>query len=487
MAAHAQGNLWESAHDGHASLWRDGKTTPLRGFSTPFIYRAIEDREGSLWLGTSKTGLFRVTPAVITNYRNTGSPELNVIEAVLEDRDGSIWYGNGLFHLSQARLQSFYYTGAALRPTDAGSAQGWQNIVSAIYQDREGTIWAGTWDGVAHLSGGALVSDGPAAGIRGRVNAIHHDRAGDLWVGGERGLYRIHEAALTHFTVKAAICGFGTAAGLSVRAGAGFSRIAEQGPNTQNITALYEDASGVLWIGTFGVGLYRSSEESWCTTRTRMASLPTVSIQILEDDNGFLWLSGRSGIQRVEKEALNAVASGRRSALAATVFAKAAGMNNGECTSVGQPNGIKARDGKLWFATTEGLAVLDPHAAHVNLLPPPVIIEDALVDGRSIAVGNPVTLHPGQLSLDIRYTALSFIKSGQIRFRYRMGDLDPDWIEASTRRTAYYTRIPPGNYTFHVMAANSDGVWNREGAHLAVSVLPPFYRTWWFEISAVSR
>jgi signal transduction histidine kinase len=113
-----------------------------------------------------------------------------------------------------------------------------------------------------------------------------------------------------------------------------------------------------------------------------------------------------------------------------------------------------------------------------------VVIEDALVDGRSIARGGAVTLTPGQLSLDIQYTALSFIKSGQIRFRYRMEGLDPDWIDAGARRTAYYTRIPPGHYAFRVIAANSDGVWNTEGAHLAVSVLPPFYQTLWFGVAA---
>jgi signal transduction histidine kinase len=86
------------------------------------------------------------------------------------------------------------------------------------------------------------------------------------------------------------------------------------------------------------------------------------------------------------------------------------------------------------------------------------------------------------VSLDIQYTALSFVKSNQIRFRYRMEGLDPDWIEAGTRRTAYYTRIPPGSYTFRVIAANSDGVWNNEGAKMAVRVLPPYYRTWWFQL-----
>src|SRR5262249_27874437 len=122
-------------------------------------------------------------------------------------------------------------------------------------------------------------------------------------------------------------------------------------------------------------------------------------------------------------------------------------------------------------------------AGNENFHPPPCVMEDALGEGRSRGGKGAATLTPGQLSLDIQYSALSFIKSGQIRFRYKMEGLDPDWIEAGARRTAYYTRIPPGNYTFRVIAANSDGVWNSEGAHLAVRVLPPFYRTWWLEVA----
>jgi signal transduction histidine kinase len=401
---------------------------------------------------------------------------------------------------ANSRVQAFYHSGAVPRPNHAGGALGLENIVSALYQDLDETIWAGTWDGLARLSGKVLVSDGPSTGIRGRVNAIHRDHQGDLWIGGERGLYRMHEETLTHFThadglgsdsvqvIREGRSGelwVGTASGLFILAGNTFLPVAAgRGPDTQNITALYEDGSGVLWIGTHGVGLFRF-ERGELTHYTDANGLSTNGVfQILEDDKGYFWLSGRSGIHRVKKEELDAFAAGPQSSFVSTAFGRTDGMIGGECSSTGQPTGIKAKDGKLWFPTSDGLAVLDPLAAEVNVHSPPVVIEDALVDGRSSAGNRTATLNPGQLSLDVQYTALSFIKAGQIRFRYKMEGLDPDWIEAGARRTAYYTRIPPGHYTFRVIAANSDGVWNTEGAHLAVSVLPPFYRTWWFEVTA---
>jgi signal transduction histidine kinase len=291
------------------------------------------------------------------------------------------------------------------------------------------------------------------------VQVIREGRTGALWVG--------------------------TTSGLSIRQGGAFSPVAAaQGLGGQSITALYEDGTGVLWIGTNSVGLFRLEREK-LTHYTDSNGLSTNSVfQILEDGNGYLWLSGRAGIHRVKKQELDAFAAGRQTFFVSTSFGRADGMRSADCSPVGQPTGIKAQDGKLWFPTSDGLAVMDPSAATVNLRPPPVVIEEARVDGRSIVTDAKTSLAPGELSLEIQYTALSFIKSGQIRFRYKMEDLDPDWIDAGARRTAYYTRIPPGDYTFRVIAANSDGVWNTEGAHLAVTVLPPFYRTWWFQVAA---
>lgn len=494
----AKRNLWQSTHEGYTSLWKDGQVTPLFGFSTPFVFRALEDWEGSLWLG-AKEGLFRATPTAITTVRNPGSTAANVIEPVLEDRDGNIWYGsrNGLFCWRNGRLRSFFRAGVAIPPEALREAQEYKNIVSALYEDHDGTIWAGTWEGLAHLSGEVLVSDGLAAGIQGRVNAIHRDRHGDLWIGCVRGLYRIHEATVTRFTEADGLAGndvrviregrngvlwIGTLSGLSIRAGGVFSPVPGlQGEHPHQITGLYEDDAEVLWIGTYSEGLYRL-QQGKLTHITESNGLSSNSIfQILEDSRGYLWLSSHTGLHRVKKQDLNAFASGKLKSIVSTVFGRTDGMRRVECSNGGQPSGIKAKDGKLWFPTTDGLAVLDPAAAEVNTHPPPVVIEDALVDGSSMARTGTASLTPGRLSLEIQYTALSLVKSSQIRFRYKMEGLDPDWTEAGARRAAYYTRIPPGNYTFRVIAANSDGVWNMEGARLPVIVLPPFYQTWWFE------
>ncbi|MDQ3686893.1 MAG: histidine kinase, partial [Acidobacteriota bacterium] len=168
-----------------------------------------------------------------------------------------------------------------------------------------------------------------------------------------------------------------------------------------------------------------------------------------------------------------------------TAFGKSDGMRNTEANGGRQPAGIRARDGKLWFPTQDGVAIFDPEAVGFNPLPPPVVIESVKIDNILSAPPTPVdsadiTINPDQRNFEIQYTALSFIKPEQIRFRYRMEGLDADWTEAGRRRTAYFTHLPPGEYTFRVLAANSDGSWNERGASVKIVVLPPFYRTWWF-------
>ncbi|MBS1829997.1 MAG: hypothetical protein JST93_32155 [Acidobacteria bacterium] len=505
----AAGNIWQSSHAGHANLWTGGRITPLERFRTSYVFRAFEDAEQALWLGTRNAGLLRVSPEWITTVtpRNTVSPELNEISTVLQDHDGSIWYGsNGLFHWSNGQLQVYYHKGATPFLKAGGPVEGAENIVSALFQDGDGTIWAGTWDGLARLSGGYLVSDGPHAAIRGQIAAIHRDRAGVLWVGARRGLYSIHGAVLTHFSAPHGLppagvsviretrdgaLWIGTSAGLFRRTPTGFARAltaptpGAQHLDDQDITDLYQDSAGVLWIATASYGLYRL-ENANISHFTESNGLGSSSIfQILEDAGQYFWLSSHAAIHRVRKADLNALAAGAKTPVASTAFGKTDGMNSASHYPYGQPSAIRAADGKLWFATDDGVSVLDPRAAAVNHRQPPVHIEDLTIDGRPSPSNGAITLKPGQLSLDIQYTALSFVKSNQIRFRYRMEGLDPDWIDAGTRRTAYYTRIPPGSYTFRVIAANSDGVWNNQGASLAVQVLPALYQTWWFQLAAL--
>ncbi|MBA2301612.1 MAG: hypothetical protein H0W08_03160, partial [Acidobacteria bacterium] len=198
---------------------------------------------------------------------------------------------------------------------------------------------------------------------------------------------------------------------------------------------------------------------------------------ILEDDDGNLWMNCNTGVWRTSLEQINAVADGRRASVESFAYGTADGMLSSEGVGGGIA-GWKMQDGSLWFATIKGAVVIDPRRR--DAMPPRVLIERVTVDRGPIAAGTPVRLAPGQENIEIGYTALSWQRPHAIRFRYQMTGLDSGWVEAGARRTAYYTHLPPGSYTFSVIADNGEGVWSDTAATLAIVVAPRLYQTWWF-------
>jgi signal transduction histidine kinase len=207
--------------------------------------------------------------------------------------------------------------------------------------------------------------------------------------------------------------------------------------------------------------------------------------QILEDGHGNLWMSSNRGIHRANRKELNEFAEGRRRTFTSVSYGRSDGMLNIECNGGRWPSGIKSRDGKLWFPTQDGAAVINPEAVMSNPTPPPVVIESVLLERQPIPLDTAVRIPPGKSNLEIQYTALSFINSDRLQFKYRLTEIDKDWVQAGTRRTAYYSHVPPGKYTFMVLAANSDGLWNESGASLGLTVLPAFHQTMWFRALAI--
>jgi signal transduction histidine kinase len=252
---------------------------------------------------------------------------------------------------------------------------------------------------------------------------------------------------------------------------------------SNSIRSLYEDNDGVLWIGTYDGGLGRLQNGLFTRYTVRDGLFNNGVFQILEDARGYLWMSSNRGIYQVLKKELNEFAQGRRQSISSTNYDTQDGMLNSECNGGYAPAGVKTLDNRLWFPTQQGIAIIDPSAVEVNLQAPPVVIESLLVDHQARSLSEPIRILPGQESLEIAYTAPSLIDSDRIQFKYMLEGLDQKWVNASTRRIAYYSHLPHGQYEFHVLAANSDGVWNTTGAKLHISVLPRFYQTRWFIVA----
>jgi len=452
-----EGNIWLAAGDGLRRLRMQiiHGYTIKDGLPGKIVYPVYEDREGSVWMGIWHQGLSRFKDGVLTNYTIKDGLSGQLVMSLCEDRDGYLWIGTQDHGLNRFKDGQFtHYT------MDDGLANA---NISSIYEDHEGILWVGTFSGLSRFQDGKFISYKLKDGlVEGTVQVIHEDRAGNLWLGTLGGLSCFRNGRFTNYTEQ-------------------------DGLSSNHIRSLYEDASGTLWIGTSDGGLNRLKDGKFTRYTTNEGLFNNGVFQILEDSHGYFWMSCNLGIYRVSRQELEDFAAGRLRSITATAYGKKDGMLDVECNGGRQPAGWKTRDGRLWFPTQDGVAVIDPEAIPVNQQPPPVIIESVKVDEQEFPPEGTIEIRPGQENLEVRYTGLSFVNSEQLKFRYKLVGLDENWVEAGAQRVAYYRYLPPGRYTFTVLAANRDGIWNTVGASLRVAVYPPFWRTWWFlSVAALS-
>ncbi|HPW91450.1 MAG TPA: two-component regulator propeller domain-containing protein [Verrucomicrobiota bacterium] len=517
MYGGAQGGIWVVHYsDGIWHVDRSGRVARIshkEGLPANHVESWFQDREGNIWAGLSGGGLVRLRRRTFQQVWPGESLPERAARSVCEDAAGAMWFGtSGDVFL---RWQEGQFS-TLVPPVETTSGRD-----GTVCLDAAGRVWLGTvLNGAWVLETNGLRRPFPASAIGTVVRALFADRAGRVWIGNEFGLYCWENGALKTFSAqegfgpglvyaitegKDGTLWFGTAEGeLRQFKGGRFVTYRPQDRfGATRFWALLADHDGVVWIGTLGGGLLRF-EEGQFVRYTMRDGLPNEHVsQILEAQRGDLWLGTRAGIARVRKIDLDQFARGETKSVPFVTYGKFDGLPSVECSGGYQPGCWRSRNGSLWFTTAKGVVSVKPKDIPFNPWPPPVVIEEVLVEGKvhspavesrrpeaangaKFAPHRPclprVEMGPGRHYLEIHFTGLSFIAPDKVQFKYRMEGVDPGWVEAGNQRLAIYNFIPPGEYRFRVLACNNDGVWNEEGATLALEVRPYFWQTLWFKI-----
>ena len=531
LARGPDGSLWLGLSEGHGlEQFKDGKAkpfvTPTFDGSSLDIGTLMLDRDGDLWIGTVGKGLFRVHGNVVDHYDHTNGLSGDSVWALFEDREGIVWAGttSGIDSFRDPRVATF-------SPTEGLP----KDLAAGILASRDGTIWVGNAGSLDHIVDGNVLSIRAGKGLPGeQVTSMLEDHAGNMWVGVDDALYLFKDGhfrrlpeenhqplgmvvGLTEDTdgnIWAACKGHPRKL-LRIRD----FRVREVFPEPDfppgHIAA---DQHGGIWMSTIkgdmvrfrngvvetkfpldpggypitfqiipapdgsvlagsehGVVGWRAGKVQRMTTKN---GLPCDSIiTFIEDKEKRWWLYTRCGVVELSDSELQKWWANPDAIVQNRLFDTFDGAqpNNGSFNLA-----ANSSDGRIWFASGIVVQVIDPSQLSPAPLPAATYIESVTANRKDLAATDNINLAPHLRDLQIDYTSPIFTIPQKVKFRYRLDGYDRDWHDAGTRRQAFYTDLPPGGYSFRVIASNSDGVWNESAAKLDFSVAPAYYQTNWF-------
>ena len=524
-----QGRIWVGTQTGLVCYNSDFQKSPILVTRTE-TRALLVDHLGALWVGTSGEGLLRYWNGTVTHLRKIDGLADDFVTALAEDREGSLWVGTlgGLSQLSDIKIPTFSQSeglpgdvkisvsasskGGVWVSTSRGICyfDGHTNVLSYtnttelgfsnpyIMQSRE------TKDGLLYLitgardvevfSGGRIVAKYPN---KEWVTALAEDAKGVVAASGGE-LYRATTNSYVPFTFAPGVKAppgwiwdmvVGPDGSLWVASTDGLFQIKDglvkpltpdNGVNNASAHWVWLDEDGVVWAGTTA-GIARLKNGRLRYIGRNDGLFDNIIYALVLDDTGCFWAHSDSGFFRVSRKSLNDFVDGKISRVECKAYTDLTAVKSAERDQQ-IPSGCKTLDGRIAFATAQGLVLIDPAHMPTNTIRPPVHIDIVRANGREFDRNAVGTVPPGKGELEFHFTGLSFIAPQKMLFRYRLEGYDKEWVEAGNRRMAFYTNLKPGHYAFRVIAANADGIWNEAGDSYELELRPHFYQTTWFDL-----
>jgi signal transduction histidine kinase/ligand-binding sensor domain-containing protein len=535
LAASPDGSLWTGmAVTGPGlglqqliqGLWKPFVTSELDG-STLAVGVLFVDRENALWVGSTKQGIYRVRGRQVDHFRSADGLSSDSIYQFYEDREGSLWVATtkGIDMFRDLRVATF--------STREGLGSG--EVVSVL-ASRDGTTWVGGDNALDAIRQTHVSSVQTGKGLPGtQVTSLFEDRAGRLWVGIDTTL-SIYKNGRFNRINRSNGSPIGMITGITEDVDGTIWAVANRPPRTlirirnlevqeersepqiPPVRAIAADPQGGVWLGllngdlaryrqgkmeifafkhdpdsrvnqlfvnsdgavlgatAFGLIGWKEGKEQTLTARN---GLPCDGVNALvADDQGALWLYMQCGLVQIAHSELQRWWEHSDISVRLRTYDSFDGVEPGLAPFQGA---ARSADGRLWFANDAGLQMVDPAHPSANVVPPPVHVEEVVADRKRYTPRDDLRLPPLTRDIEIVYTALSFVVPQRVRFRYKLEGYDSTWQEPETRRQAFYSALRPGDYRFRVIASNSDGLWNDTGATFTFSVAPAYYQTAWFQ------
>jgi len=452
------------------------------GFANDSVNAIVEDQEGSLWLGT-RDGITQISDVKFPGQRASDNPRVREAISVAPAREGGVWItsSGGVTHFDPATKTYATFTNLP------------NPYVKRAYEARDGDLYlVNVTRDLVIMAGGEVMAKHTAPNM---VVGMAEDEQGVV-VSAGGDLYRAGRDYFTpyHFTTNQPPQ-FGWILNMtSGRDGAiwvatvnGIFRVKDggwqqwstsEGLPEPSVLTITEDQEGTVWAGSMS-GIVRLKRNHIRVINRQDGLFDNNIFSIVPDDRGNLWIDSGRGVSRVARRDINDFADGLAEFVPCSVFDGVESVKVSDKTTQ-ERVGCKSTDGRIWFPGPDGVVMIDPAHILTNSVPPPVHIERLLANGREFPLDKKIIVPPGDGQLEFDYNGLSYIAPQRVQFRYRLAGYDKNWVKAGNRHLALYTNLKPGRYTFSVIAANADGVWNNSGSSIEIELQPQYYQTTWF-------
>jgi signal transduction histidine kinase/ligand-binding sensor domain-containing protein len=482
------GNLWLAETDAGLTVQAPhALPRPVllpRGESIQTVNELMEDREGSIWAATSAHGLVKIRPAKMTVLDARHGLQEPAVSALLEDRTGTWWLANrggGIDRITEGVVTHLELSGRDYRP------------VAAIFEDSTGRIWVAARDGSVFLfEGERFVPQFVRTQLPSKVRAITEDASGRIWFGGSLGIIslqgdQVEQHPLPGEDTNVSSLALSPDGRLIAGTTNGRVFVGEGGtfrdagglppPHARWISAIHPAGPNEIWFTTLGGGLVLWTGNSWHPVADDQGIPDLRLTTLLADDDGNFWFGSLAGILRASRKELLAAAKYPGKPVRWLQFDRSDGMPSRECIGGAQPAGWRGADGRLWVPTSGGVVRIRPDQIELNEVPPPVFLESVRTNGAPpLDPHTPVNAGRGQARLEFQFTGISLAAPEKVTYRTRLAGLDGEWRDNGTQRTATFEAVPPGSYTFEVLAVNNDGIPSRTAASIPVTIRPYFWQ-----------